>query len=168
GIWTALTLSAGESFEGQPLRVFETWYTPQDILNLPAGGRLLAVRREPIPLEMPRQLQKRVKAALPGGGEATITGFVKYDPTAADFIVDNKLLSQNALNDPLKQGSTSVPNFPSTAVSLKPVFQVLTGSQLVQGRYFQLAAWPGPPTPPKPFPSNDWGQCVWVDIKDEG
>src|SRR5262249_1515854 len=111
---------------------------------------------------------KRVKAAAPGGGEATVTGFVKYDPTAAEFIVENKLLSKNALNEFLKQGKTSVPNFPSTAVSLKPVFQVATPSQLVQCRYFQLAAWPGPPTPPKPFPSNEWGQCVWVDVKDEG
>jgi hypothetical protein len=168
GIWTALTLPSGESFEGQALRVFETWYTPQDILGLPAGGRLLAVPREPLPLEMPRQLQRRVKAAAPGGGEPTVTGFVKYDPTAAEFIVENKLLSKKALNELLKQGKKSVPDFPNTAVSLKPVFHVVTGSQLVQGRYYQLAAWPGPPNPPKPFPSNEWGQCVWVDVKDPG
>ena len=43
----------------------------------------------------------------------------------------------------------------------------------MDGRYYQLAAWPGPPGneppgPSVPFPSSAWGQCVWVDLQNGG
>ena len=44
GIWTALTAPSGVKFEGQELRVFETWDTPGDLLDAAASAR---GRREP-------------------------------------------------------------------------------------------------------------------------
>src|SRR5690349_14320907 len=38
GIWTALHMPSGESFNGQPLSVYETWLTPNDILSAEATG----------------------------------------------------------------------------------------------------------------------------------
>ena len=101
-------------------------------------------------------------------GESTVTGFVKYDPVAAKHITDKKLLSISQLNSLLSSGATEVPTFPVAAVSLKPVFTTISASQLVDGRYFLLPAWPGPPTTPQPFPPNDWKQFVWVNIKATG
>lgn len=48
------------------------------------------------------------------------------------------------------------------------MFLTLSTSKAVGGQYFQVAAWPGPPGTPQPFPTNAWKQCVWVDLKELG
>lgn len=169
GLWTSLTTETDETYAGQKLRVFETWLTPQDIL---AGETTQPARSQtPRPFAALRQLTRHPGARL--AGEPTVLGFVKYDPTAAKHIIDNNLLSVKALNTLLDAGKSEIPDFPVTAVSLKPVFQPIARQDLVGGRYYQLAAWPGPPgkTPPGPsvpFPSSVWKQCVWIDIQNEG
>src|SRR6266849_3185218 len=52
GIWTALHMPSGETYNGQPLSVFETWVTPDDILTAQATGTaiLASVPRVPRPL----------------------------------------------------------------------------------------------------------------------
>ena len=35
GLWTAVTLPTSQVDNGQPLRVFETWFTPQELENGP-------------------------------------------------------------------------------------------------------------------------------------
>jgi hypothetical protein len=172
GIWAALTSPSGEQFGGQDLLVFETWLTPEDLLTARLRGQkdLEKVPRDPLPLRQLRQFRAPKKAAGVRAtfGESTVLGFVKFDPSAARFIVDQNLLSKAALAALLKAGDTDIPNFPNTAVSLKPVFQTLSQGQLVGGRYFMLAAWPGPPAQPQSFPDSAWKQCVWVDVADPG
>lgn len=177
GIWTALTSPSGQPpFEGQELLVFETWFTPQDIKSLPSDERtmdaLRAAPREPRPLTVPHQLQPAVlgfaEDAQVGGGEETVLGFVKYDPSASAHVVQQDLFSGSVLNTLLADGEVEVPPFPATAVALKPVFMHLAPSQAAGGRYYQLPAWPGPPDPPEAFPSTAWGQCVWVDLQESG
>jgi hypothetical protein len=169
GVWAALTLSSGQQYEGQNLSVFETWFTPEDILTarLMKARALGDVSRNPLPLRGLRQFRvlNRDKTAL---GEPTVLGFVKFDPTSADFIANQNLLSKSTLKGLLQSGKTDVPDFPNTSISLKPVYQVLAQSKLVGGRYFMLADWPGPPNPPRAFPSSEWKQCVWVDVQDAG
>ncbi|MFP2927736.1 hypothetical protein ACLESO_21565 [Pyxidicoccus sp. 3LG] len=168
GLWTALTLETKEVYENQPLRVFETWVTPQDIQDL-GEKALQATPRNPrrfTPFNQFRLHAKSRELQMAGNGQETVTGFVKYDPSAAQHITSNNLFSQSNLCSMLQAGQTQVPNFPNTAVSLKPVFQTLSAGSLVNGRYYMLANWPGTPGQPKPFPSTDWGQCIWVDIQD--
>jgi hypothetical protein len=169
GIWTALTSPSGEMFEGQELLVFETWLTHQDLLAahlLKVGPATLP--RDPLPLRRLRQFGPAKTRNVPAHGENSITGFVKYDPTAAKHIADNMLFSKAALESLLQAKQTEVPAFPNTAVSLKPVFQTLDQSQLVGSRYYMLPAWPGPPAKPESFPSTAWNQCVWIDVQDNG
>jgi hypothetical protein len=165
GIWTGLTMETDQVYTGQRLRVFETWLTPQDILS---GGQTTLTPR---PLEIPRQL---THSGAPTRGEETILGFVKYDPTAAAHIEKNNLFSKTKLNSLLASGAKKIPDFPHTAISLKPVFQAIAQGDLVDGRYYQMAAWPGPPgSPPPPgyavpFSSDVWNQCIWIDIQNQG
>ena len=99
-------------------------------------------------------------------GDSTVTGFVKYDPTAAQQITANNLFSTAALDAMLNNGKTAVPDFPVTAIALKPVFVTL--SNLVGGRYFRLPVWHGPPAVPQAYPSNAWGTYVWIDTQEPG
>ncbi len=162
GIWTALTMETDQVFDGQKLLVFETWLTPQDIIS---GGAVT-----PRPLKIPRQF---AHAAVATDGEETILGFVKYDPTATQHIVDDDLFSTTALDALLAKGNRKIPDFPVSAIVLKPVFQAIASGALVDGRYYQMPAWPGPPGEslpgdPVPYPSSAWKQCIWIDLRNQG
>ncbi len=118
-------------------------------------------------METFRQFQK-----APTDGEETVTGFVKYDPTGATHIIDNDLLSKQTLNSLLAKREKKVPDFPITAIALKPVFQTIHQGALVGGQYYKMAAWPGPPGTSLPgdavpFPPSAWKQCIWIDVKNE-
>lgn len=161
GIWTALTMETKQRFDDQILLVFETWKTPFDVKN----------STSPTPRQLKRFRQFSVGHASTAGDE-TVLGFVKYDPSAAKHIEDNNLFSTKKLASLLAAGRTKIPDFPFTAVSLKPVFQTIAKGALVDGRYYQLPAWPGPANAlnykyPLAFPSTDWKQCVWIDVKNE-
>src|SRR6266478_8143075 len=56
GLWTALTAKSGEVLEGQELRVFETWYTPQNIRDSREWRLLEQIPRRPRTLVPLRQL----------------------------------------------------------------------------------------------------------------
>ncbi len=69
GIWTALNMPSGESFEGQDLSVLQTWVTPQDILEL-GPAALARSRRDPRALTFLRQLRTNPSREPPGQGWA--------------------------------------------------------------------------------------------------
>jgi hypothetical protein len=182
GIWTALTSTSHERYQGQELFVYETWETPEDIL----GGTLMrSVPRTPRPIAPLDQFAHiralELRAGETAHGRETVLGFVKYDPSAAQHARRNDLFSRVALQGMLDKGQTSIPAFPDTAVTLKSVYHPLgtgalegkaglgvTSAATPEKRYFMLANWPGPVSPPAPFPSTQWKQCVWVDVQDDG
>ena len=174
GIWTGLTQQTNETFDGQKLLVFETWRDPDDLIAEGAAGTPAATaQRVPHRLKRPHQFFKH--AAQVDGGESTVLAFVKYDPTAAQHIVTNQLFSKTKLDSYAPTPGT-VPNFPNTGISLKPVFQPL--APLVNNRYYQLVTWPGSPQltynsttkmwDSRAMPQSAWGQCVWIDTQDTG
>jgi hypothetical protein len=173
GIWTALNMPSGETFDGQNLSVLETWVTPQDILDLGPAALTRSVR-DPRPSTFLRQFSHRIgqraAASAAAFSDSSVLGFVKYDPTGAQHITTNGLLSQAKLNQMLAAGQTEIPSFPTSAVSLKVQTVQLSSGSLVGNRYFALAAWPGPPPIPAPFPAgkSTWKQCVWIDTQDLG
>ncbi|MEA2236320.1 MAG: hypothetical protein QOC81_1044 [Thermoanaerobaculia bacterium] len=178
GIWTALTQETTEHFAEQKLRVFETWADPDDLqaANMTMAA-LPTMPRLAHRMKRPRQFEHGAAAAT-SMGEQTVLAFVKYDPTGASHITTNKLLSSTALTALRTAGKPAVPDFPNTALTLKPVFQTLAGSTVGGGRYYQQATWPGSPQltlNPKdnlyhsiPFPQNLWKQCVWIDVQVKG
>ena len=180
GIWTALNQITDQTFDNQKLRVFETWYDPTDLASAPTITALEPLLRQPRRLQIPRQFEHggahRLTAAADMIGSPAVQVLVKYDPTASQHILANSLFSSAKLTTLLNTDhKPSVPDFPVTAVSLKPVFVTLSASTLKQGRYFQLKAWPGPPPMTfnktdglwhsVPFPQSQWGQCVWIDTQ---
>ena len=176
GIWTALNMPSGETFEGQDLAVFETWVTPQDILDL-GPAALTRSERNPRAMTFLRQFSHRpapraTRAALSPAAvsDQSVLGFVKYDPTAAQNITTNGLFSTSKLNQLLAAGQTSVPSFPPTALALKIKTVTLSSSSLIANRYYPFPVWPGPPDPPAAFPpgKSTWKQCAWIDTQDSG
>jgi hypothetical protein len=168
GLWTALTAETAQRRDGRALRVFETWTGPEEIAD-PAEppGRL-----RPFPPFQPGRLGAGPRLTVtdgPGGGMAgAVIGFVAYDPSAAEHIRRQHLLSAAALNRLLEAGEAQVPPFPSTALATKAAYQVLSASQLVAGRYYALKVWSGPPAAPQAWDPAKWSGCVWIDLQDGG
>jgi hypothetical protein len=178
GLWTALTLDSGQSFEGQPLRVFDTWFTIDDLNDDAIVGR--RARRTPHPLDELARLAEARRAkkavdgsvAVVGAGESEILGTVKFSPDAAMHIGQYDLLSAARLVSlRTSSGLTDVPAFPAKSVVAKAVYRLLSIGPDGKGaypRYQSIPYWTGPPDPPAPSASTTWTSCVWVDTLDQG
>ncbi|HTZ20694.1 MAG TPA: hypothetical protein VMC06_07415 [Opitutaceae bacterium] len=175
GLWTAVTRETGQVYAGQRLRVFETWFTPDELAAIAAGPvtvhPAMPRRRARLrPLEQfdhERSVSRRARP-VGGAGDDQAIGFIKYDPTAADHILKQNLLSLTALNQLVQGGARQIPVFPPTALALKTVFQVMATSSLVGGRYYLLKVWPGPPDTLQSWGPTQWPGGVWIDVQGGG
>lgn len=176
GIWTALNEQTDQVYREQKLRVFETWLTPQEMQKLikSSDEKLLMqnVKQSRGTLSKPNQfihattLRTKAGALKDAQDDAQVVGFVKYDPTAADFTVKNKLLMQSVLQDMLSNGKTEIPEFPTTGMTLKPVFKIITQDSLKKyGGYFKLNVWSGPPATPRAYGEGSWPDYIYIDPK---
>jgi hypothetical protein len=176
GLWTAVTRETGQVYAGQRLRVFETWYTPEELVA--AADANPAIVRPAMPQRRARlrtlgQFDHERAASSPalpatGAVDDQVIGFIKFDPTAADHIRRQELLSRGALSQLLQGGARQIPVFPPTALALKTVFQVMASKSLVGGRYYLLKVWPGPPDTPQAWGPALWPGGVWIDVQGGG
>ena len=177
GLWTALTAEAAQVYGGQRLRVFETWPTPEDLASRPDLRSIAPLgqqSRRRAPLRALSQLQGRVRAAATpatlGANDAVgqVVGYVKLDPTAANHILKQGLLKRSALDALLQGGAQQIPVFPATAIAAKSVFQIIRAGDLVDGRYYCLKAWSGPPDTVQEWGPVQWPGAVWIDVLGSG
>ena len=180
GLWTALTAETDHTHEGQRLRVFETWLTPDDLLDdataqataaatNPARTAAQTIFRKLGPLRIrDADLERETGHEPPESVAGRILGFTKFDPTAAEHIARQQLLRRETLDTLLDAGAMQVPPFPAAALAVKPLFQIIRRESLVAGRYYALKAWPGPPVPAKPWAPAQWPGSVWIDVAGGG
>jgi hypothetical protein len=176
GLWAAVTRETGQVYAGQRLRVFETWSTPDELAA--AADTRPSMVRPAMPWRRARlrtldQFDHERNAghlAMPGAGagDDQVIGFIKFDPTAADHIRQQNLLSLSALGQLLQGGARQIPVFPPTALALKTVFQVMAAKSLVGGRYYLLKVWPGPPDTLQVWGPEKWPGGVWIDVRGGG
>ena len=175
GLWTALTLETSQVDEGGALRVFETWYTPQEIdgqfTTVGSSAEAAVRKRAPIQnfVQFEHGLEPRDRELLAvQQGSETVFGYVKFDPTAAAHVAAQGLLRTATLNQLVSTGTQQIPVFPATALTLKSAFQIMTSKTLVDGRYYRLNVWTGPPATPQAWAPYQWPGVVWVDVLDGG
>jgi hypothetical protein len=176
GLWAALTMQTSQLDNRMPLRVFETWYTPQEVDQIPIGSSpasLTSLPRQRSTLrnfvQFEHGLEPRPQPQAPASdGNETVFGYVKFDPTAAAHLVKENLLSAATLNQLMQGGAQQIPVFPKTALTLKSAFQIITAQALVEGRYYRLNVWTGPPQTPQAWGPAQWPGVVWIDIAGGG
>ncbi len=192
GVWSGLTSYVG-TVDGIQVRAFETWNTPTNMIyqietlqsskaksvkKLKKAGITGLIDKAPkLELSSPHQFKNRkgvkgklrntIKAATPEDGDTNIFVSVAYNPPAAQHAINNALFLQSTLNEYLENGYTDIPNFPSNAITIKPVYKVITAANTVNGIY-TFPGWPGTPSPAKTFPEEDWNSCVYVDVTGTG
>lgn len=159
-IWHGLTKITKEADNDQKLRTFETWFTPQNIIDAldeeqskPTFMLDDLIRTHIGHLEEPSQ---NIHTGIKDADDAT--AFVKFNPTAANFVYDQKLLYKETLNGLVQRGEISnVPDMPNGSILLKPVFNLL--DEDAEGRY-SIPTWPGEP---KSGTNQTWGSNQWKD-----
>ncbi len=170
GIWAGLTQFVGE-VDATPVRAFETWATPDNMIFRIENGQKAQQKAAPqrrLDLMHPRQLTNRaaVTAKATGDGDTNIFVSVAYNPPAADHAISNKLFLQSTLNTYLANGYTDIPDFPNNSITIKPVYKVIPAN--VPDGIYTMPGWPGTPVPAKTFPESSWNACVYVDINGSG
>lgn len=182
GIWAGLTSYVG-NVSGTSVRAFETWNTISNILYQIESMPTTGLTRLPSPakhmqldLMLPNQFKNKkgingklirgLKSSTPEDGDTNIFVSVAYNPPAAQHAITNKLFLQSTLNKYLEEGYTEIPNFPSNAITIKPVYKVIPKN--VANGVYKFPGWPGTPKLAKTFPEKDWNSCVYVDIEGTG
>jgi hypothetical protein len=183
GIWKAMTDLSGEKYNGDDLRVYETWNTPAEIAKAikssEANKKMLMSRehfaRGRSDLQKPRQFEhgpgmhtKSMHAAPAANDNSeNLWVTVNYDPTAADYTITNKIYDANVLQGYLNAGNAMIPQFPNTSIAIKPTYKVITSNSLTNG-YFELKVWTGPTDKDVGFPESDWDATVYIDPNNHG
>lgn len=163
GLWTALTQESGKTIGGEPLRVFETWVSPKELIAASAdGGQLM--QDAPVRtagFARPNQLQAPLPDAA--GPDFGLVVDVSYNPAAARHAVSNSLFKRSTLESYLDMGYERIPDFPAESITLKPVWKIIRKSELNEQGLYVLPAWPGPPPSPQAFGQSEWNAVVYVD-----
>ena len=180
GVWTALTMNSGEKYNGEDLRVFETWLTDGDIsdaikakntnllLDFASRPRTRGKFQVPDQITHARKMHAlKATAEIPQPVQNRLLGFVKYDPTAAEYAIHNTIYDSSTLQGMLNAGQKAIPNFPNSAVTLKPVFEFITPAELDSGKgFYKLNVWSGPKDYPTGYGEGSWPGWVYVDPAD--
>jgi hypothetical protein len=187
-IWAGLTSFTG-TVDGAPVRAFQTWTTPTNMIyRIQSGlgvdalrGKVMLQKAQllrpgsKLELALPNQfrnIKRKLEAtqAVPDGDTNIFVG-VAYNPAAAQHAITNKLFLQSTLNGYLSQGYTQIPVFPSSAITIKPVYKIIQKNEAngnVKDGIYTMPGWPGTPSPARTFPEQDWAACVYVDLNGTG
>ncbi|MBS1511884.1 MAG: hypothetical protein JST86_13640 [Bacteroidetes bacterium] len=175
GVWAGLTASSGEVYQGDTLRIFETWLgisEIQDLIN--AGntqGGCTATKTQRTMLERPKQfghgptgilkhalMAKRYNDTIDVNPGFWVT--VSYDPDAACYATTNSILKQSVINKyAVENGVGNIPAFPQKAITIKPTYLVGSATDSL----IQIPAWSGPKD--TAYAANLWPTVVYADVK---
>lgn len=156
GIWAGLTSPTDQNIGGQTLLVYETWLTPEEMIDSINNRPIRRSNRAN--LKRPNQFTHFQQTV-----NNSIHESVSYSPAAANHAIKNKLFLATTLYDYAQQGMTEIPNFPNDAITIKPVFKILPASSGGQVK-FAITTWHGTIDSLAAFPESDWHSCVYVDI----
>lgn len=161
GIWTGLTSPTSQKAGGKTLLVYETWMTPEEMIDSILQKPVLRSNRTN--LKMPHQLTHFGHTV-----NDSIHESVSYSPGSAAFAMQNKIFLATTLAGYAKQGMTEIPTFPNDAINIKPVFKILPAVSKKGQTKFAIATWHGPTDSLISYPEKAWKTIVYVDVNNQG
>lgn len=177
GLWAGLTAQSGQVYQGDSLRIFETWLGIGDIRTMIQQGDSScgATKTMRAQLHFPHQFEhggktaRRMLAAKfasgrPVNDSAINWVTVAYDPNAACYALSNQILKMSVVDKyKVPGGIGAIPRFPQNAITIKPVYYVGQGKDSL----IQLPVWSGPPPggAQLPWAPTAWPTCVYVDLR---
>jgi hypothetical protein len=180
GLWAGLTLNSGRTARGvEDAPIYLTWASPSELADASVSTKRFNAQEQPLLLQAPRQFHRgkrqlksgpaqRGNTCNGGRADACIQVTVNYSPSAARHVLNNGLLLERTLNQYFESGYTDIPNFPYDALTVKPVYKVITPEKSPKGEPYAMPVWPGTPQPAKTFGETDWNQCVYISLDNTG
>jgi hypothetical protein len=165
GIWAGLTKPTDQSYDGQKLRVFETWLGVKELsdsvgkMDQNAGCNVARENRNS--LNKIKQFSHAGLIGDPIDSSYAILETVSYSPSAACFSSQNLLFNKSSLDKFIVQnGIGKIPDFPVTSITTKPTYYVTKShTGLVR-----VPSWTTTPVPAKVFGNKSWDHFVYVDL----
>ena len=156
GIWAGLTSPTKQKLGGKDLLVYETWHTPEEMIDIINDRPVKRSNRAN--LKRPRQFSHFHQSL-----NSSIHESVSYSPAAAKHAITNKLFMATTLYEYAQKGMTDIPDFPNDAITVKPVFKVIKASKSGQDK-FAITTWHGTIDSVAGFPEKNWHSAVYIDI----
>jgi hypothetical protein len=168
GLWAGLTSKTNplQTVGGNDLLVFETWLTPSEIIDSIKGNPIHRSGRNN--LNIPSQFTHAARLGNKEEPDLSDAESVSYSPGAADFAIKNKIFMLTTLQNYTLEGKTSIPDFPTDAITIKPVFKVIQKSKLDSKGLYAMPSWHGPIQTVNAFPEIAWKSCIYVDTNNKG
>ncbi|CAL2093358.1 hypothetical protein [Tenacibaculum sp. 190524A05c] len=159
-VWKHLTTPVS----GGVLR-YQTWSSPKQILhklNNPSANAAPEIE-----FNKPKQFG-HAKAKQSDFDDTNIVEVVAYNPSAEKFAIDNKIFYMSTLKAMQTGEYSQIPEFPHDAITVKPVYKIITQNSLNENGIFTMSAWHGPQYQDQGYPEKDWVSCIHVDTKNKG
>ncbi len=141
---------------------YQTWSSPAQILeklnNTPKNEKKGLLFKKPTQFGHAKAKQKIFD-------DTDMVEVVAYNKAAEDYAIDNKIFYLSSLKSMQKGPYSKTPEFPSKAITIKPVYKVITQNKLSNGIY-TMAAWNGPEYKKGGFPEKDWESCIHVNTSE--
>lgn len=171
GLWTGTTkLTDQKGSFGDALRVFETWLTPEEIVDAMKKNNqdLVAkgsdIRSNRANLQTPRQFGHEGLGGSPIAVDDVFEAH-SYSPGAADYALKNKVFSAVQRAKYAAAGN-NIPPFPDDAITTKPTYKILRVSS--GDSIFSIPVWPPDPSSgyPKPqgYPESKWNNSIQINV----
>jgi hypothetical protein len=189
GIWAGLTAETRQKIKGDKrnLLIYETWMGINEVRDMIIANKPIVANqkgtfyRSRALLTAPKQFEHAgmsnknlVAASKKGTAAGTLPkGFwvtVSYNPQAAQYASENKILRQSVLNNYYSKGQIgNIPVFPNDAITVKPTYLVYSS----KSKLLQMPVWTSPPDPTG-YVAPIAGQgaplfplCVYVDTENK-
>lgn len=156
-IWKHLT----DSLKDGKLR-YQTWASPTQIvnkLNNPSGNE----NTETL-FEKPHQFTHHNPDFVTDDLSIVVT--VGYNKASEKFAIDNKIFYLSSLQKMQTGPYSKIPDFPSDAINIKPVYKIITEDKVYDGMY-TMSAWNGPKSYDDGYPQSKWKSCIHVNINEK-
>ena len=192
GIWAGLTSKSGYQSSGEDMYVFETWDSPSDLQDslkhMKAVNDDTTNHRKTLhrPNQFEHAANNALKIALSTGNtkaitvskvkvprcdspqnaigsyDSTLLVTVAYDIPAASHILGQTLYDSTTLKSMYDKKMTDIPEFPDSSIAIKPTYQVIPASRLVNG-LFPFRVYCGPNNCDSGYSQNQWPGLVYVN-----
>ncbi len=157
-VWKHLTTP----INGGSALTYQTWASPQQILHKLNNPGKNAVKG--LEFNKPNQFG-HAKLKQTDFDDTNIVEVVAYNPSAEKYAIDNKIFYLSTLKAMQTGEFSQIPEFPHDAITIKPVYKVITQNSLSSEGIYTMAAWHGPEYKDKGYPETEWQSCIHVDTK---
>lgn len=156
-VWQHLTNPVGDG----KLK-YQTWSSPAQIIEKLNNPTLNSVSE--LKFKKPAQFG-HAKAKQTTFDDTNIVEVVAYNKASEDFAIKNKIFYLSSLKAMQNGDFSKIPDFPSDAINIKPVYKIITKDKL-NGTIYTMPSWNGPEYHTDGYPEKDWASCIHVNVSE--